>query len=113
MRRYSNYHIFLIAVFLITMLSAGCMTGPAPVPAPVNRYNPGDVVSDKPTEGYGMVILKYDPAADVYIGRGVGRMEDGWVWLNNTSVAETRVSVEAVNIYKTGNISDLSVIGQL
>jgi hypothetical protein len=116
MRRNSGYLILLITVALITTIFAGCVTAPppaAPAVVPLNIYHPGDVVSDKPTDGYGMLILKYDPATDVYIGRSVGRMEDGWVWLNDKPVSENRLSVERVNIYKTGNISDPSVVGQL
>ena len=114
MRRYSVYLILLIAVALITTIFAGCVTAPPPAAvAPLNIYHPGDVVSDKPTDGYGMLILKYDPVTDMYTGRAVGNMEDGWAWLNDTPIVEKRLNVERVNIYKTGNISDPSVVALL
>ncbi|MEI7432807.1 MAG: hypothetical protein WCJ93_01005 [Methanomicrobiales archaeon] len=59
------FQILLITVAMVSAIFAGCVTARQPVPAQTNLYNPGDVVSDKPTEGYGMLILKYDPATDV------------------------------------------------
>ena len=116
MRRNSGYLLILITVTLVTTIFAGCVAAPppaAPAVAPLNIYHPGDVVSDKPTDGYGMLILKYDPATDMYTGRAVGNMEDGWAWLNDTPITENRLNVERVNIYKTGNISDPSVVALL
>jgi hypothetical protein len=113
MSKFLNFLILLIAVAVISTFFAGCVTARQPVPAQTNLYNPGDVVSDKPTEGYGVLILKYDPATEVYIGRAVGWMEDGWVWLNETPIAENRIRVEQINIYKTGYIPDPAVVGQL
>ncbi len=47
------------------------------------------------------------------VGRAVGWMEDGWVWLNETPIAENRNRVEQINMYKTGYIPDPAMVGQL
>ena len=113
MPKNSIHLILFLTTALVLTIFAGCVTTPVSAPVQPNKYNSGDVVSDKQTEGYGVLILKYDPVNDVYTGRGVGKMEENWVWLSEKPITETRVNVENVDIYKTGYIPNSSVVGQL
>ena len=71
---------FLILAILVLAI---CVSGCTSEKQPVNKYQPGDVISvfESATEGitpYGWVITRYEPSEDLYYGFKV-EIRDG-VW---------------------------------
>ena len=89
----SKYPALLLVVALVAVMFAGC-TSPAPAHVAPNRYNSGDIVTNRTLDNTfnigGYLIVEYDPVDDMYILHRVIFGPGSWYYLENQTMHVNR-----------------------